>query len=103
MSIEVHVPGDRPRILAHGNCSFDEGLVIVLEGVGVEWNLIGFALRGLLTKPLCIPFNTTKAKAGWLCVAGLRTIVQVWSRSFMVIPPLEVVSLMHLEHLQSTQ
>ena len=43
---EVHVPGDRPRILAHGNRSFDEGLVIVLEGVGVEWNLIGFAFEG---------------------------------------------------------
>ena len=43
---EVHVPGVRPRILAHGNRSFDEGLVIVLEGVGVEWHLIGFAFEG---------------------------------------------------------
>src|SRR5204862_7790139 len=43
---EVHVPGDRPRILAHGNRSFDAGLVIVLEWVGVEWNLVGFAFEG---------------------------------------------------------
>src|SRR5437763_6898581 len=37
---EVHVPGDRPRNLAHSNRSFDEGLVIVLEGVWVELYLI---------------------------------------------------------------
>src|SRR5437588_12696373 len=43
---ELHVPGVRPRILAHGNRSFDEGLIIVLEGVGVECHLIGFAFEG---------------------------------------------------------
>ena len=49
---------------------------------------------------MCTPCKTTKAKAGWLCVAGLRAIVHVWSRSFIVIPPLEVVFLIYLAHLQ---